>query len=46
MIEHLSKCSHVGRPMGMKKSAVDKLWSATPVRLSLLSTVKAVATVL
>ena len=37
----LRQCSHVGRPRGIKKFAVDKLRSATPVRLSLLSTVEA-----
>ena len=44
MIGRLSQCSHVGRPRGIKKFAVDKLRSATPVRLSLLSTVEAMAT--
>ena len=44
VIRRLCQCSHVGRPRGIKKFAVDKLRSATPVRVSLLSTVEAVAT--
>ena len=44
MIGRLSQCSHVGRPRGIKKFAVNKLRSATPVRLTLLSTVEGVAT--
>ena len=44
MVERLGQCSHFGRPRGIKKFAVDTLSSATSVRLSLLSTVEAVAT--
>ena len=40
----LRQCSHIGRPRGIKKFAADKLRCATPVSLSLLSTVEAVAT--
>ena len=35
---------HVGRLSGISKFAVDKLRSATPLKLSLLSTIEAVAT--
>ena len=44
VIGRLSQCSHGWRPRGLKKFAVDKLRSATPVRVSLLSTVEAMAT--
>ena len=44
MIGRLRQCSHVGRLRGIKKFAVDKLRSATSVRLSLLSTVETVDT--
>ena len=43
MVGRLGQCSHVGRPRGIKKFAVDRLRSAISVRLSLLSTVEAVA---
>ena len=43
-LERLNQSSHVGKPRGIKKFEVDKLRSATPVRVSLLSTVEAVAT--
>ena len=44
MIGRLRQCSHVGRPTGIKKYAVAKLRSVTPVRVSLLSMIEAVAT--
>ena len=44
MIGQLTQCIHVGRPREITKFAVDKLRSATPIRISLSSTVEAVAT--
>ena len=44
MIGRLRQCSHVGRTREIKKFAGDKLRSATPVRVSLLSSVEVVAT--
>ena len=44
VIGQLSQWIHVGRPREITKFAVDKLRSATPIRLSLSSTVEAVAT--
>ena len=43
MIGRLRQCSYVRRLRGIKKFAVDKLQSATPARLSLLSKVEPVA---
>ena len=44
MIGRLRQCSRVGRPRGIKKFAVDKLRSVTPIMVSMLSTVEVVAT--
>ena len=44
VIGRLSQCSHVGRPREIKKFALHNLRSVTQVRVSLLSTVEAVAT--